>query len=130
VSAAARRIALIVAGVLGLTVAASGLAGVLLGVELGRAVSVGLYVVGCFFVVLGFFSGLRGPVRPRGGHDDEGAGGLIFGVGLSIRGARTATEEERADARGTTWLFIGLGIALIVTGILVDGRVGLVGGSA
>jgi hypothetical protein len=30
----------------------------------------------------------------------------------------------------TTWLFIGLGMALIVTGILVDGRVGLVNGAA
>jgi uncharacterized membrane protein len=67
VRAAARTIALIVAGVLGLTLVVSALAGALLGVELGRAVSTGLYVVGCFFVVLGFFAGVRGPVRPRAG---------------------------------------------------------------
>ncbi len=125
---AARRIALLVAAVMGLTVAGSALVGVLAGTEIGRAVSTGLYVVGCFLVVLGFFSGVRGPVRPRGDDDREPAGAL-FGVGLAGRGARTATTDERADARATTWLFIGLGMALIVAGILTDSKVGLIGGS-
>ena len=122
----ARRIALIVRVVAGLTVVVSALAGLLFGAGLSRSISTGLYLVGCFFVVLGFFSGVRGPVRPRGKDDDADAGGSLFGVGISGRGARTATSEERADARGTTWLFIALGMALIVAGIVADSRVGLV----
>ena len=111
--------------IVGLTVVGSMLAGLLVGADLDRSVSTGLYIVGCFFLVLGFFSGVRGPVRPRGQDDEGEPGGNLFGVGLSGRGARTATSEERADARATTWLFISLGMALIVAGIVTDSRVGL-----
>lgn len=122
----ARRIAGIVGVVAGLTVVVSALAGALVGAGLDRAVSTGLYLVGSFFVVLGFFAGVRGPVRPRGADDDPDAGGQIFGVGISGRGARPATSEERADAKGTTWLFVGLGLALIIAGTAVDSRVSLI----
>lgn len=122
----AQRIARIVAAVAALTVAGAALIGLVLDVELDRAVSTGLYLVGSFFLVLGFFSGVRGPIRPRGGDDERGAGGHLFGFGLAGRGARTATKDERADARATTGLFIGLGAALIVTGIVTDSRVGLI----
>ena len=120
-----RRIARIVAVVAGLTVLVSVLVGLAVGADLDRAVSTGLYLVGSFFLVLGVFAGLRGPVRPRGSDDDRDAGGGLFGMGIFGRGARTATSEERADARATTWLFIGLGVALIVVGVLVDGRASL-----
>lgn len=114
------------AAVIVLTLAGSALAGLVVGAELDRAVSTGLYVVGCFFLVLGFFSGVRGPVRPRGGDDEEGASGPLFGLGVAGRGARTATKDERADARATTWLFMTLGLTLIVAGIVTDSRVGLI----
>ena len=102
------------------------LAGAVVGADLERAVSTGLYVVGSFFLVLGFFAGVRGPVRPRSTDEEKGDSGHLFGVGIAGRGARTATDEERKDARGTTWLFIFLGAALILAGIIVDGRASLV----
>ena len=122
---AARRIGSIVMGVVLVTLLGSVLASVTVGADLERAVSTGLYLVGSFFLVLGFFSGVRGPVRPRGTGDERGESGALFGVGLAGRGARTATTEERKDARGTTWLFIFLGAALILAGIMVDGRASL-----
>jgi hypothetical protein len=123
---AARRIGLIVAGVVGVTLVGSVLAGAVVGADVERAVSTGLYVVGSFFLVLGFFSGVRGPVRPKSTDEEKGDSGHLFGVGIAGRGARTATDEERKDARGTTWLFIFLGAALILAGIIVDGRASLV----
>ena len=123
---AARRIGLIVAGVVAVTLLGSLVASVVVGADLERAVSTGLYIVGSFFLVLGFFSGLRGPVRPRRTEDAKGDSGHLFGVGVAGSGARTATAEERKDARGTAWLFIFLGAALIFAGIVVDGRASLV----
>ena len=123
---AARRIGLIVAGIVGLTLLGALLVSLVIGTDLERAVSTGLYLVGSFFLVLGFFSGVRGPVRPRATDDEKGDSGHLFGVGIAGRGARTATGEERKDARGTTWLFIFLGAALILAGITVDGRASLV----
>ena len=123
---AARRIGLIVGGVIAVTLLGSLVASALVGTSIERAISTGLYIVGSFFLVLGFFSGVRGPVRPRRTEDAKGDGGHLFGVGVAGSGARTATAEERKDARGTTWLFIFLGAALIVAGIIVDGRASLV----
>ncbi|MEO5633048.1 hypothetical protein [Gaiella sp.] len=125
---AARRIGLIVVGVVAVTLLGSLVGSLLVGTSVERAVSTGLYVVGSFFLVLGFFSGVRGPARPRStdGDEEKGESGHLFGVGIAGRGARTATVEERRDARGTTWLFIFLGAALIAAGIIVDGRASLI----
>ncbi len=122
---AARRIGSIVAVVVLVTLVGSALVSVAVGADLERAVYTGLYLVGCFFLVLGFFSGVRGPVRPRGTGEERGESGALFGVGIAGRGARTATTEERKDARGTAWLFIFLGAALILAGIMIDGRASL-----
>ena len=124
--AAARRIAVLVAAVVLLTVAVSALVGLLLGSSLDRAVSTGLYLVGCFLIVLGFFAGVRGPLRPKGSDEEREPIGALLGVGIFATGARTSTAEERADARATSWLFIGLGFALLLSGVVVDSRVGLV----
>jgi uncharacterized membrane protein len=123
---AARRILLLVAVVAGITAAVSLVAGALLGAELERSLAIGFYIVGCFLIVLGFFAGLRGPLRPRGGDDgdERDAVGGLFGIGISSRGVRTATTEERADSLATAWLFLGIGAALIALGVLVDPQVG------
>lgn len=122
--AAARRIILLVAVVLGITACVSALFGLLAGASLGRAVSAGFYIVGCFFVVIGFFSGVRGPVRPRGRVEDERPLAASFGVGVFWSGIRTASADERVDALSTAWLFLLLGVGLVLAGVLVDSRVG------
>jgi uncharacterized membrane protein HdeD (DUF308 family) len=124
VRGAARRIALVLGVVLGITGLASALVGLLAGSSLARSISVGFYLVGCFLIVLGFFSGVRGPVRPRGKVEDERPLASSFGVGVFWSGVRTATTDERTDALATAWVFLLLGIALIVAGVLVDSRVG------
>jgi hypothetical protein len=126
VRAAARRIAVLLAVVLGITASAAALIGLLTGTSLSRSVSVGFYIVGCFLIVLGFFSGLRGPVRPRGSEEDQRPLGAVLGIGVFSSGIRTATSDERTDALATAWLFLLLGATLFVAGILVDSRVGFV----
>ena len=72
--------------------------------------------------MLGVFNGLRGPVRPKGGDDDHEPIGGILGFGIFSGGIRAASADERADARATTWLFLALGIAMIVVGVILDPR--------
>ncbi len=121
---AAKRIGVVMGVVLGLTVAGSALAGVIFGTSQGRAVSTGLYVVGSFLIVLGVFSGIRGPLRsdPDSERDTPFAGLL----GLSIFGSRvrTATGDERTDAVSTAALFIVIGFVLEIIGVAVDSRTG------
>jgi hypothetical protein len=102
------------------------LAALLAGTPVGRAVSLAYYVVGAFLLVLGFFSGIRGPLRPRG--SDEAADPVtgLFGVGIATRGARAATEGERKDSLATAGIFIAVGFWLILLGILVDGSASVV----
>lgn len=125
VLAAARRLAVLLAAVAGITVGSSLLVGLAFGGSLARAVVTGLYVVGCFLLVLGVFAGVRGPLRPRGGEEGRDALGGLFGIGVVAQGVRSATGEERQDARATAWLFFTLGLLLIVLGVAVDGRTAL-----
>lgn len=122
--AALRRLLVLLAGTalgVGLLAALLGLAA---GWSLGRAVSVAYYVVGAFLIVLGFFMGNRGPLRPRATGEAEPIAG-IFGMGLALRGARQATVGERQDASATTGIFLGVGFWLILLGIAVDASVQL-----
>jgi hypothetical protein len=124
VRGAARRIAILLGFVLGITGLVSMLVGLASGSSVTRSVSAGFYIVGCFLVLLGFFSGLRGPVRARGKDEvDERPLSAFFTSGL-WGGVRTASSDERADALGTAWFFLFLGIVLVLAGIVVDSRVG------
>jgi hypothetical protein len=91
-----------------------------------RWISVAYYLVGTFLLVLGFFAGMRGPLRPRG--SDEGADPVtgLFGIGIATRGARRATEDERRDTLATAGIFLVVGLWLIALGILVDSSTDLV----
>ena len=103
-----------------------GVGGAVLGLAFGapasRSAATGLYIVGCFLLVLGVFNGLRGPVRPKGADEEGEVTGGLLGMGIFAGGIRTASADERADARATTWLFLALGVAMIVAGVLVDPR--------
>ena len=121
---AARRIVILLVVALGITGVASAGLGLLLGASVTRSLSAGYYLVGCFLIVIGFFSGVRGPVRPRGKEEEAPPVASTFGVGLFWSGVRTATADERVDALATAWLFLLLGIALVIAGVVVDSRVG------
>jgi len=122
---AARRFAVLVAVAVVVVGGASSAVGLMLGAPALRSAATGLYVVGSFFLVLGVFNGLRGPVRPKSADDDREAVGGLLGVGIFSGGIRTATADERADARATTWLFLAVGVAMIVVGAALDPRTSL-----
>ena len=107
------------------TAGAAALIGLALGGPVARSAATGLYLIGCFLIVLGVFNGLRGPVRPKSGDEDSEPIGGVLGFGIFSGGIRAASADERADARATTWLFLALGIAMIVVGVLLDPRTAL-----
>lgn len=125
--AAARRIGVSAGVIGGLTALVSAVVGLLLGAPVGRALANGLYLVGSFLILLGVFAGLRGPLRSTAGHDERGGSvsGGLFGLGIFGGRIRNATGDERSDAIGTAWLFLGLGMLLVVVGVAVDDRAGL-----
>jgi hypothetical protein len=122
--AAFRRIAVIVTSTAALTAVGGLLVGWLLGASVERSVSVGFYIVGCFFLISGFFVGNRGPARVKS--ESPGPSMLpIPGFGSSRR-LRWATLEEQEETIGHSGLFIALGAILIVIGTLVDTQRSLV----
>jgi hypothetical protein len=116
-AAAARRIAILFGAALAVVAAVSLVLGLLLGASPGRAVSLGFYLAGCFCIVVGFFVGIRGPVRLRGKPGDEGP----WGLGKK-GGVRLATLDERREGLANTALFLALGLVLIVAGVASDPR--------
>jgi hypothetical protein len=113
-AAAARRLSILLCGTVGATALVSLLLGLASGVSLQRAISLGFYVVGSFLLVGGFFIGNRGPVRLRDSTDAAPVG---------PRRVRWATAEERVQAMNDSAIFIAVGLALIVLGLVVDARV-------
>ena len=121
-----RRLAvLLVATAVGLGGAAA-LGGLAFGSSAGRSISVTYYVVGAFLLVLGFFAGTRGPLRPRGSEEASDPVTGMFGVGISSKGARAATETERKDSIATAGIFLAVGIWLIALGVVIDGSASIV----
>ena len=117
-----RRLAILLVGTavgLGAVAAAAAAA---FGASVGRSVSVVFYVVGAFLLVLGFFAGTRGPLRPRDAEELDAVTGM-FGVGLAMRGARRATQGEHRDSVATAGIFITVGLWLIALGVAVDSNV-------
>lgn len=94
------------------TAAASLVLGAALGASADRSITIGLDLVGCFLLVAGFFTGNRGPVRAKGD-----AVPLI-----GARFMRWATRAELEDTLNTSALYVILGFALIVLGIVADTR--------
>lgn len=118
IRAALRRLLLLIVGsALGIGVV-SALIGLALGAGLNRAISLGYYLVGSFLLVAGFFIGNRGPLRSK-----RETGGLFF---FGPRVVRRATPDEREEAINTSAVFVLLGLALIILGVLADDRYRLV----
>ena len=113
--AAARRLALVLLVVFGLTIVISFVVGWLLGAEAQRSVSLGLDMVGIFFLVIGFFVGMRGPVR-LGGSDMPGA---------ARRAARLADPDERVETINVSALLVTVGFVLVFVGLALDPRYSL-----
>jgi hypothetical protein len=125
VRSAARRIVVLFGSAVVVIGLVSGLIGLALGSSLWRSAATGLYLVGCFLVVLGVFAGVRGPLRPAGSEEEGDALGSLLGIGIFSRGVRSATTDERADARATAWLFLAMGLTMILVGIALDPRTAL-----
>jgi hypothetical protein len=104
----------------GLTAALAALIGVLIGASLDRSLVLGFYLVGCFFMVAGFFVGNRGPARVKS--EEPGASATPFGVFSGSRRLRWATLGEQEDTINSSALFVTLGIILVVVGVLLDSR--------
>jgi hypothetical protein len=118
ISAALRRLTVLLAGSAAAVGAFSALLGLALGSSLSRSVSLGYYLVGSFLMVGGFFMGNRGPLRVKG----ETAGGFLFGS----RVMRRATPEERMEAINNSAVFVFVGLVLIILGVVADSRFRLV----
>src|SRR6266516_7248818 len=114
--AALRRLAVVVLGALGITAGGSLLIGLLTGSSPGRALTLGFYLVGCLFLLAGFFLGNRGPARVRSEEDASGFLGMIFGG--SGRRLRWATLSEQDEMINSSAVYVALGIVLVFAGIL------------
>lgn len=117
ITAAARRFGVLLVGLVLTTGVVSLLIGLLAGASVGRSISIGYYLVGSGTLILGFFAGNRGPVRQRGEH---GGGGFI--VPLPGRMLRWASPAEQHESISLSAIFITLGFALIVLGVVADTR--------
>lgn len=113
---AARRFAVLLVGTVAGTAVVALAIGLLIGSSVGRSVSVGFYLVGAFLLIFGFFVGNRGPVRVKG---DPGFG--MFGV-FQNRQLRWATGSEQFESLSLSFVFVVLGIVLIILGIVTDTR--------
>jgi hypothetical protein len=118
--AALRRLAFAVLLCVGVTAAASGLIGLLIGASIDRSLVLGFYLVGCFLMVAGFFAGNRGPTRVKS--ESPAASAMPFGVFGGARRLRWATLGEQDEAINNSAVFVGLGIMLVLVGVLLDGR--------
>lgn len=114
IRAALRRLALLLGGSAVGIGAFSALVGLVLGNSLGRSVSLGYYLAGSFLLIAGFFIGNRGPLRAK-----REPGGMFF---IGPRVVRRATLEEREETINTSAVFVALGFALIILGVLADDR--------
>ena len=113
-AAAARRFFVLFAAVsLGTSLLSVAL-GALAGAAVERSISLGLYLVGSFLLIGGFFVGNRGPLRSIGDR------GLFSAFGR--KGVRPATSEERREEVNASVVYITVGLLLIVVGVAVDSR--------
>lgn len=115
--AAARRIVVLVAGIVGATAVVSLALGAAAGAAVDRSISLGFYIVGSFLLIGGFFVGSRGPLRSVG---DQG----LFGF-WGRRSVRAVSPTERREEINSSVVYILVGLFMLVLGIVTDSRVQL-----
>jgi hypothetical protein len=113
VRAAARRLGILFGTFIAGTAAFALLIGVLAGASIGRALSLGWYIVGSILLISGFFIGNRGPSRPQG----EG-----WSVFSTQRWVRWASPDEQRESISFSALLVLLGFVLIALGAIADTR--------
>src|SRR5690349_10722576 len=113
VAAGVRRFLVVLGGLAALTAAGALALSALGGWDANRALSAAFDVVGAFFLIAGFFVGNRGPVRLKGQESVP-----FFGD----RKVRWATLAEREEAISDSAVFVAVGFAMIVIGIVIDSR--------
>src|ERR1051326_4821551 len=114
------RLAIAVLLCVGLTAVGSLLIGLIIGASLDRSLVLGFYLVGCFFMLAGFFVGNRGPARVKS--EEPGASATPFGVLSGSRVLRGATLGEQDETINNSAVFVTLGLVLVVVGVLLDSR--------
>jgi hypothetical protein len=130
---ALKRLAILVAVVVGVTASASLVLGALDHANLLRSLALGFYIAGVAVLLGSFLLGLRGPMRPDYGEEDRdetgmpgGAhtirgGGMMGGIGgLMPRSIRRTTAEERGESRRNSLALFALGLALVLVGAGFD----------
>lgn len=112
--AATRRFLILVAGATLLTVVVSLPIGLLLGSSVNRSISLGLYLVGSFLLVGGFFFGNRGPVRLR---NEESLVGM-----RRAREVTPANLDEQVESINSSALLVLTGLVVLAIAIAIDSR--------
>lgn len=85
--------------------------GVLAGADLSRSLALGYYLAGSMLLLGGFFVGNRGPVRAKRNQPIPL---------LGTRFVRWATADELDETINTSAVYVSLGFALILVGVLAD----------
>ena len=117
--AALRRFVILLVVVAGVTALISLVLGLLFGAGVSRSVSLGFYGLGSFVLIMGFFVGNRGPARVKG---DSGGG--LFGFARN-RTIRWASGDEQFESLNLSFVFVAVGVFLIVLGVVTDTRYAL-----
>ena len=113
-AAAARRFAVLLAGLAAGTAVLALLLGLAFGSSVSRSLSLGWYIVGSVLLISGFFVGNRGPTRPQG----EG----FLGPFSLRRWVRWASPDEQRESISLSAVLVILGFVLIALGVLADTR--------
>ncbi|HEX6490139.1 MAG TPA: hypothetical protein VF002_02050 [Gaiellaceae bacterium] len=106
-----RRFLIVFSACAAATAAVSLLVGATTGSRLVRSLAIGYYVAGSLLLIAGFFLGNRGPVRAERNQPLP-----LFGP----RFVRWATAQELDEAINTSAVYVFLGFALILAGVLAD----------
>ena len=121
---ALRRIAVIVAVLVGGTAAISLALGALAGKNLSHSLAVGFYLVGAGVLFGSLALGSRGPMRADRSDDEDATTVVPTPIGpprlFSRRNLRKATPQERSESRRASLGLFVLGLFLILIGTGFD----------